>query len=319
VDPFLLALQKNYYYPLDPVIMTPHDTNELSSAMQVEPASQAPSLSSAARISSNKPSAKSKVVTVEDSMDVISEPISEIKASEPVQVEINPSPIASPPQKSDNSPIRFSLAQKSQPTSSTSNALPHLRKFFHCLLSLKNVLILPIHNDSKSSIKITHLVNELSVLGAKNFFKAISKPNSKSLAGDYHISTPLTYEELSTHQNIENWLSLHGYYLVLCACQSSDMVRVGFLSRVRSFVWWADLCEMIKSTEAWEENPFQFRLYPGSIACNQKGTSAPVLMVDVERENISSGLAFFCASFDGENPLCRVASHIFSSLFTRTT
>jgi hypothetical protein len=68
------------------------------------------------------------------------------------------------------------------------------------------------------------------------------------------------------------------------------MVKLGFLSRVRPFIWREDLWLMIKETPARKADPLHFRFYPGSIACNKKGISMPVLMLDVEREKISSGL-----------------------------
>ena len=60
---------------------------------------------------------------------------------------------------------------------------------------------------------------------------------------------------------------------------------------------------MIRSTCEWESSPFQFRLYPGSLSYIKKGLVAPVLMVEVARDNVSAGIDFFCSSFDGENPL----------------
>jgi len=50
---------------------------------------------------------------------------------------------------------------------------------------------------------------------------------------------------------------------------------------------------MIKETELYQKDPFQFRLFPGSLSCNKKGLSAPVLMVEVERDQVLMGLDFF--------------------------
>jgi hypothetical protein len=49
---------------------------------------------------------------------------------------------------------------------------------------------------------------------------------------------------------------------------------------------------MIKETELYQEDPFQFRLFPGSLSCNKKGLSTPVLMVEVERDQVLMGLDF---------------------------
>jgi len=161
-------------------------------------------------------------------------------------------------------------------------------------------------------MKTTSAVNELHAISAKILFKA-SKPNS-SLAGDFHISSSLSYEEFSLHEKIQNWLTLQGYYIVLCDCQTSDMVRIGFLSRVRPFVWREDMRTLIQSTALWQSNPFQFRLYPGSLSCHKKGIICPVLMVETERDKIAEGLEFFCHAFDGENPLspCGIAYPFFT-------
>jgi hypothetical protein len=116
-----------------------------------------------------------------------------------------------------------------------------------------------------------------------------AKSNS-SLAGDFHVSSSLSFEELSTHATIANWLTLQGYYMVLCDCQTSDMVRIGFLLRVRPFVWREDLKNIIKNTALWKSDPFQFRLYPGSLSCNKKGVMSPVMMVEAERGKVNIGL-----------------------------
>jgi hypothetical protein len=190
------------------------------------------------------------------------------------------------------------------------------KKFFHALLSTNQITICPIRNDSRvSPLKTTPQVNELTLVGAKSFFKA-SKPHSSSVAGDFHIFTSLSFSDLCADTKILNWLNLQGYFIVLCDCQSSDMMRIGFLSRVRSFLWRDDLKEMIKDTQEWQENPFQFRLYFGSISSNKRGEMAPVLMVEVEGDNINLGMDFFCNIFDGETPLspCGIA-YLFLTLY----
>jgi hypothetical protein len=98
-------------------------------------------------------------------------------------------------------------------------------------------------------------------------------------------------------------MTLYGYFLLLNDCQSSDMVKIGFISRVRPFTWREDLQTLIKDSYEWRKNPFHFRMFFGSISCNKKSSTAPVLMVEVEREKITAGLDFFCNVFDGENPV----------------
>jgi hypothetical protein len=97
------------------------------------------------------------------------------------------------------------------------------------------------------------------------------------------------------------------------------MIKIGFLARVHQFTWRDDLRSMIKDSFEWRENPFQFRLFFGSISSNRKGTSAPVLMVEVERENVALGLDFFCNQFDGDNALspCGI-QYVFFTLYQNT-
>jgi len=152
----------------------------------------------------------------------------------------------------------------------TSNSLPLLKKFFHCILSTTTTYILPIRNDNQTSpIKNTSQLNELTQVGAKLFHKA-SKSSGSNISGDFHVSTTLSFQDLSLHPLIVNWLNLNGYYMILNECQSSDMVKIGFLSRVRPFTWRDDLKDMIPGTAEWENNPFHFRFYAGSLSCNKK-------------------------------------------------
>ncbi len=92
------------------------------------------------------------------------------------------------------------------------------------------------------------------VIGARDFF-CPSKPNSASLARDYHLLSSLTFDELTSHPKLVPWMSLQGYFLVFSTCQSSEMVRIGFLTQIHPFLRRKDLCDMIKATEEWTTNP----------------------------------------------------------------
>jgi hypothetical protein len=220
-DPCLKNLTRNYYYPLSSKMVT--------SSMQID---SQDSMTPTSGSFQNTVVEKKKVVTVENSMEVISELINEIQASDKLDLNIRiPEKVEEPPPSSSpRQGIRFSLARQKRSISSVKDVLPSLHKFFHVLLGIQSVHILPVRDDSKATpIKQSHKVNELMVVGARVFFKA-GKSNSASLAGDYHISTSLSFDELCSHEVIMNWLTLHGYYLVLCDCQTSDMIKNGFLS-----------------------------------------------------------------------------------------
>jgi hypothetical protein len=93
--------------------------------------------------------------------------------------------------------------------------------------------------------------------------------------------------------------------MILNECQTSDMVLIGILSRVRPFTWREDLKQEIKTTDAWNTAPFHFRLYPGTFSSNLNGAMTHVMMVEVDRPNINKGLKFFQDTFDGENKVSR--------------
>jgi hypothetical protein len=159
-----------------------------------------------------------KKVTIEDSMKVISNLISNIQKSEnhsipaPVNADIIPKLMAK-----ENFPLRISLARRGKLGSapSSNSSLPLMQKLFHSLLGTRKITILPIRNNSKiSPIKSTTQVNELTLVGVKSFLKA-SKPNSGSIAGDLHILTSMSFDEVCLNTRVSDWMNLHGYYLVL--------------------------------------------------------------------------------------------------------
>jgi len=294
-------------------IMAPEQLNLTQTPMVVDHESSTP------RPPSHVPLKK---VTIEDSIEVISELISENQESEnqstpaPVNADIMPKTAAE-----ESLSLRISLARRGKlgSTPSSNGSLSLTKKLFHSLLSTGKITIIPIRNDSKvSPIKSTTQVNELMLVGAKTFLKA-SKPNSRNIVGDLHILTRLSFDEVCQNTKVSNWMNLHGYYLVLSNFQSSDMVRIGFLSRVCSFTWRDDLKSMIRDSPEWCENPFQLRLFYGSISSNKKGASAPVLMVEVEHENLAAGMDFFCNMVNGENPLspCGIP-YLFLTLYQNT-
>jgi hypothetical protein len=75
--------------------------------------------------------------------------------------------------------------------------LPLLKLFFKSILnSNQQTKILPIQTDSKApGIKTTSDTTKLTAIGAKQYFKG-NRGTIRSLAGEFHISTNLTFEDL---------------------------------------------------------------------------------------------------------------------------
>lgn len=100
-----------------------------------------------------------------------------------------------------------------------------------------------------------------------------------------------------------NWTVLNGYNIMYNECQDSDMVHIGFLSRVWPILWREDLKKYIKNTKEGQFSPFHFCLYHSTLSCNRKGIMAPVLMVDIDRNSIEEGINFFRSCYDGKSTL----------------
>ncbi len=100
-------------------------------------------------------------------------------------------------------------------------------------------------------------------------------------------------------------------------CQTADMVRIGFLSRVRNFTFRDDLQNFITSSPEWKSDPFQFRMYFDAFTV--KNQTAYVLMVDAERPKIEVGLQFFQTYYNGKqrfSPNC--IDYLFLPLYKKS-
>jgi hypothetical protein len=132
----------------------------------------------------------------------------------------------------------------------------------------------------------TNQINNITDVGIVKFFKPY-KRNQKSLSGDFHIGTALSFEDLKNLKELINWFHLYGYSITLSGCQSSDMVRIGFLSRVRVFTYCNDLSKHNMSTQEWQSSQFSFQLYFDTL---NSGAKVPkqysVLIFSTFQENL---------------------------------
>jgi hypothetical protein len=156
VDPYLQSLQHNYYFPLS-----------LGHYMGTEE-SESFSPSQPVHLNSKSNQSLPKTLTVEDSVDVISDLIREIQANDTEMDMEESSPVCDAPHiikpsKVSNSSLRFSLLQKSSLTGRSSSNIAQLKQFFHCLSSISSTTILPICPDNPvSPLRTTSQINELS-------------------------------------------------------------------------------------------------------------------------------------------------------------
>jgi hypothetical protein len=170
-------------------------------------------------------------------------------SSQPSQTD---SMITDMPSTSEVTPMRFSLYCTSASRSSQENSsiLQLIKLFFKCFLSTDSkAKILPIQADNKASpIKTSAQITELTLIGAKHYFKG-NRGSNKTLAGDFHISSLHCFEDFKSHAKISSWLAPNGYQNILNECQTSDMVLISILSRVHTFTWREDLKQSIMGTD----------------------------------------------------------------------
>ncbi len=311
IDPIQKSLQQNYYYPLTyemPIDEMEYDNNEESTPV-------------------TQPSLKPPSKKIETSIDTISDFLQEMEGDDPpTQSEFTTAEVIAKQQANQVQASfhkhRFSIYRRIYTNAGqSSNSQLHLFKSFSkCLKKIDSqAQLLPLRNDRQvHPLTTTDQINNINEVGLLNFFKPY-KRSQRSLSGDFHIGTSLTFDELKIHSELMNWFNLYGYSITLSGCQTSDMVRIGFLSRVRGFTYRDDLSNFVMNTQEWKNSPFSFRLYFDTLSSGAKGKQTYVLMIDVDRPNIELGLRVFHALFDGDLPSSpnRIA-YLFFPLFKKS-
>jgi len=202
-------------------------------------------------------------ITVESSLTAIAELIKEVEADDPpTETEIHTTITVEHGKKLHTH--RFAIYPKqTYPTpGAPSNQLLLFKAFVKSIKSAdQTAKILPIRSDAKIyALSTTDQIVNLEHIGLSNYFKPY-KRTQKTLSGDFHISTKLSFQELQDHPAFNTWLMHNGYNVLYNNCQTADMVKIGFLSRVRGFTFRGDLQAFIMASAEWKAAPFHFRLY----------------------------------------------------------
>jgi hypothetical protein len=254
LDPYILALRRNYYYPIAPEHPTMTEETQMDGQTAIESPKTSPN-----RNKSSAPNA----ITVESSLAAIAELIKEVEADEPpIETEIHTTTTVEQGKKPHTH--RFAIYRKqTYPTlGAPSNQLLLFKAFVKSIKSAdQTAKILPIRSDVKIyALSTTDQIANLEHIGLSNYFKPY-KRTQKTLSGDFHISTKLSFQELQDHPAFNTWLMHNGYNVLYNNCQTADMVKIGFLSRVRGFTFRGDLQAFIMASDEWKAAPFHFRLY----------------------------------------------------------
>jgi hypothetical protein len=316
IDPYQLALTKNFYYPLiqETISFDMEDDNDQMVDQQPH--------------HSSPPSPKKTTITIEDSIETIFDMVNEIEEDDP----------PTQPQLTQDNDIALQQISQTKPSSYThrfsiykrnglsivnykpTTQLTLFKSFCKCLKSIDpQIQLLPIRNDRNiHALSTTDQINNIEDNGILSYFKAYKK-TKRTLSGDFNISSKLPFNEISTHKNLSTWFHLNGYNITLSGCQTSDMVKIGFLTRVRCFTYRDDMQSFISQTEDWKANPFHFRLYFDSLTTNTKGAITYVMMNDVDRPNIERAISFLQNMFDGDSQTSpNKIPYIFFPLYRKT-
>ncbi len=312
INPYTLALQRNYYYPLSSEEQTMQEDSldqmaDTEGDTAVETVANNPAAMATDTLMQNSKitgdetflfpvrTKTPEVITVESSLEEITEFLKELEDDEaPTQMQSD----QTQPVRASSYCHRFALYRKNAHFKSSVSQLNLFKSFAKCLKTTDHTIqILPIRSDLKvHSVHTTDQINRLEEVGLPTYFKPYKK-TQQHISGDYHITSELAFENLRDHKNVQTWLIQHGYSMLWSNCQTSDMVKIGFLSRVRSFTFRDDLQSFITASSEWKAQPFQFRMYFDAFTA--KGQTAYVLMIDVERPKIELGTHFFQMWYNG--------------------
>jgi len=119
--------------------------------------------------------------------------------------------------------------------------------------------VLAIHNPSDVDSLTEPQVTNLTKSTASTIRFSLVHTTRTTVTGTTNL-TSLPFNDLKAHPKITNWLVLNSYNVIHCECQDSDMIRIGFLSCIRPFLWRDDLHNYIKSTQEWQSTQFSFCL-----------------------------------------------------------
>ena len=238
IDPYNSSLQSNYYYPL--LQMTPISEKN-------DPIEESNDLLKTPNPPNSSGHKKPPPITVESSIETLTDLLENMEEDElPVQSQSTQEAIDQVVQaKPTYYKHRFSIYRKSSSNiypAATLSQLTLFKTFCKCLKSIDNqTQILPLRNDIKiNPLTTTDQINNLEEVGVPNYFRAY-KRTKRTLSGDFYIGTKFTFEELIENSHLLTWFMQHGYNITLNGCQSSDMVRIGLLTRVRGFTYRDDL------------------------------------------------------------------------------
>jgi len=209
LDPYLLALSRNYYYPL-------FEHHQTMTSREMEQSDTLYTITSAPTSPKTKP-AESTKITVEHSIEAITDLLKEMEADKcPTQqqeaVQVDPTATDKPTYHHH----RFAIYRRnngSYTIGSPTAQLNLFKTFAKCIKPIDHqAQILPVRSNLQiHPISTKDQINTIEHVGIPHYFKAYKK-TKKTLSGDFHIGSRLSFQEHSPfllHVVTSKWIQHH--------------------------------------------------------------------------------------------------------------
>lgn len=139
----------------------------------------------------------------------------------------------------------------------TISDIPALKTFKSFMTTLCNadpsLIILPYqvskqHYSSLTNIKQIQTIDEPKLY---QFLRPYYQKQMYSLSGYLHISSTLSFNELTSIPSIVEWLDTYNYFIKLCPSQTEEMTQIDALCYSKVFIYREDLKSAILSHPLW--------------------------------------------------------------------
>jgi hypothetical protein len=256
VDPYQLSLQTNYYYPISQDFeearmsdQPPEETNDIDEFTQntIHP-------TEASQIEIPKQTVSDFIKTGFDG-DTMNQDDNETV--------INPQEIQQQHSIREYR-MRFTIFRKPGWAPSSLSQLAIFKDFLRQLKNADaNVQILPIDNELVKPITSDKMIEKIDASSLPHFFKA-QNTKDNTITGEFHIIANKPYKELFEHDDLKRWFQYHRYGRKFSEHQVSPMIKIGFLTRVRSITYRDGLRNYIMNHPSWtthNKTPFFFTFH----------------------------------------------------------
>jgi hypothetical protein len=201
--------------------------------------------------------------------------------------------------------FRFNVIRH-QGSVSTITMLKLFKSFTSALRSSDpSLLILPYsaskqHYSPLSTVKQIQALEENQML---QYFKPFYQRQLYSISGFLHISSQLSFKEITSLTKVQEWLDSNQYFIKLCPSQEEEMVPLGALCYSNVLMHQEDLKEAITQHPSWKTHfsgsPLIIDIYLGDFLVSNK--KEKMLFISGEKSRVPVLNTFFKVLYDGRS------------------